>query len=45
MPTFVAYKDGKVVEKFTGAVPAKLDVSRSSAPSPTDGPLLTPIRP
>lgn len=27
MPTFIAYKDGKVVEKFTGAVPAKLEVS------------------
>ena len=26
MPTFVAYKDGKVIETVTGAVPAKINV-------------------
>lgn len=27
MPTFKAYKDGQVIDEFTGAVPAKLTVS------------------
>jgi hypothetical protein len=27
MPTFKAYKDGKLIDEFTGAVPAKLTVS------------------
>ena len=27
MPTFIVYKGGKMVESFTGAVPAKLNVS------------------
>jgi thioredoxin 1 len=30
MPTFIAYKDGAVIETFTGAVPAKLEVSYSA---------------
>lgn len=29
MPTFKAYKDGQVIDEFTGAVPAKLTVSTS----------------
>lgn len=31
MPTFKAYKDGEVIEEFTGAVPAKLTVSLTHA--------------
>lgn len=27
MPTFIAYKDGQVIETVTGAVPAKINVS------------------
>lgn len=27
MPTFIVYKDGKAIDSFTGAVPAKLTVS------------------
>lgn len=27
MPTFKAYKNGQVIDEFTGAVPAKLTVS------------------
>ena len=27
MPTFIAYKNGEVIDQFTGAVPAKLTVS------------------
>lgn len=27
MPTFKAYKDGQVIDEFTGAAPAKLTVS------------------
>lgn len=26
MPTFIAYKDGQVIETVTGAVPAKINV-------------------
>lgn len=33
MPTFKAYKDGQVIEEFTGAVPAKLSVSCRQMPA------------
>ncbi|EKD00676.1 thioredoxin (allergen cop c 2) [Trichosporon asahii var. asahii CBS 8904] len=31
MPTFKAYKDGQVIDEFTGAVPAKLTVNQANA--------------